>query len=366
MKAFICAVAAVVGVCAPIQAATVVLWPTTGTAMAVSADGRTVAGSSGSPQPVWWTAAGGLVALPQLSGTSGGQVLNMTPDGTTMVGEGFGNSGNRAFVWSQATGTEALSLPGSGISLSAGAISSDGNVIFGVGTAGVGSSSQFVRWVNGSPTTLGYLGSGIIAQARDCSADCSVMAGFEYIASPAHNTAVVWSQSGGLRDLGTLPGTTSSIAWSVRPDGNEVYGSSYVEGSPDWTDRRAWRWTQSGGMQEVAGMSHVMAASTDGTRLVGATAYDADTRRIEAAIWENGTIINVARTLSDEGLSLGPGWYPQVVTGMSDDGSVLAGEATNGTAEVGFVITGFTMVPEPVATAGLLVASLGLLLRKRA
>lgn len=356
---------ALVGLCASVQAATATLWPAQGWAPSVSTDGQIVCGTTGNPSmsPVLWTASGGFTTIPLLAGASNGQAKDMSADGSKIVGQAYVSSGNGGFVWSQATGTVALTLPGTGHSSSADSISSDGSVIFGTGMPQGSSTQQFVRWNGGTATVLGTVTGVSATQAYSCNADGSEMVGIGF--TGADSTAVRWTAPDGVVNLGTLPGTAGSMAWSTSPDGSVAYGSSYDAGKQNGYDRKAWRWTQAGGMVEVVGMSHVLSASSGGTRLVGATSYNATAGRIDAAVWDSGTITNVNDFMAANGLSFGNGWYAQVVADMSADGTVLVGQASNGSQFAGFVITGFTAVPEPTAMGLLAFASCGLLTRKR-
>jgi probable HAF family extracellular repeat protein len=96
-----------------------------------------------------------------------------------------------------------------------------------------------------------------------------------------------WTEAGGMEDLGTLPGGTSSEAFGVSADGSIVVGSSDAGGV-----YRAFRWTEAGGMEDLnvayanllddgSYLETAQAISPDGRYIVG-TGYNAATGRREA------------------------------------------------------------------------------------
>jgi probable HAF family extracellular repeat protein len=102
-----------------------------------------------------------------------------------------------------------------------------------------------------SLTWLGTLGGGW-SEAYDVSADGSVVVGWAYNAA-GHWRAFRWTASGGMQDLGTLGG--NSWAYGVSADGSVVVGGAYNAAGYV----RAFRWTASGGMQDLGtlgGLEH--------------------------------------------------------------------------------------------------------------
>jgi probable HAF family extracellular repeat protein len=69
--------------------------------------------------------------------------------------------------------------------------------------------------------------------------------------------AIRWSMQEGMRDLGTLPGTTDSYAWGIN-DAGDIVGQS---------GKRAFLSTTAGGMVDIGSLSTV--ASVDGTSAAG-------------------------------------------------------------------------------------------------
>jgi probable HAF family extracellular repeat protein len=69
---------------------------------------------------------------------------------------------------------------------------------------------------------LGTLG-GSESEAFGVSADGSVVVGWAYNAA-GQTRAFRWTASGGMQDLGTLPGGSLSVAYGVSADGSVVVG----------------------------------------------------------------------------------------------------------------------------------------------
>lgn len=112
---------------------------TTSIAWAVSADGKTVVGTSGSGQQgnaaFRWTEATGMTPLGTLPGTNKrlSRALGISPDGGTIVGaSASGNAPEEAFHWTADNGMQGLGdLPGGPFASDAYAASTGGNVIVG-------------------------------------------------------------------------------------------------------------------------------------------------------------------------------------------------------------------------------------------
>jgi probable HAF family extracellular repeat protein len=92
---------------------------------------------------------------------------------------------------------------------------------------------------------LGTLG-GRESVAYGVSADGAVVVGWAYNAA-GQRRAFRWTVDGGMQDLGTLPGGRESEAYGVSADGSVVVGWAYNAAG----QRRAFRWTVDGGMQDL-------------------------------------------------------------------------------------------------------------------
>jgi len=143
-----------------------------------------------------------------------------------------------------------------------------------------------------SLTWLGTLG-GDRSWAYAVSADGSVVVGkSENAAGRFH--AFRWTESGGMQDLGTLPGGRYSYAFAVSADGSVVVGWATNAAGYD----RAFRWTASGGMQDLnttyasllgngSELRSAYAISPDGRYIVG-RGWNAATGRYEAYLLDTG------------------------------------------------------------------------------
>jgi len=118
----------------------------TSEANAVSDDGVFVVGRTSMPsggiQGYIWTEAGGMINLGAFDGQTFGNALDVSNDGSRIVGNAQGNTGLRATVWSPDSGWQDLTyvLTASGLNLSgwvlnvAYGISDDGRFVVGYGT----------------------------------------------------------------------------------------------------------------------------------------------------------------------------------------------------------------------------------------
>jgi hypothetical protein len=75
--------------------------------------------------------------------------------------------------------------------------------------------------------------------------------------------------------LGFLPGNNSSIAYAVSGDGSVVVGTSYQASFTDLASK-AFRWSQSTGMQSISGLLAASGVNTTGWMLASATGVSAD------------------------------------------------------------------------------------------
>jgi len=172
--------------------------------------------------------------------------------------------------------------------------------------------SQSITW-------LGTLPRGNSSAAYAVSADGVVVGMATYydnISGNYYRRAFRWTASGGMQNLGTLGGTQSE-ARGVSADGSVVVGwASNAAGL-----RRAFRWTASGGMQELGTLggteSMALGVSADGSVVVGWASNAAGLRR--AFRWQNGVMQDLGTLGGTQSEALG----------VSADGAVVVGYAVN-------------------------------------
>jgi hypothetical protein len=125
----------------------------------ISGDGTTAVGSSKSGSspavPIVWTRTGGTVSFAGLSVYGGANIATcVSRDGRVIAGANYDENGSESVPWvyTAATGTRQLALPRGLSNGKAVDISADGTVI--VGTAFDSSGRPWcVRWIDGTPST---------------------------------------------------------------------------------------------------------------------------------------------------------------------------------------------------------------------
>jgi probable HAF family extracellular repeat protein len=225
-----------------------------------------------------------------------------------------------AFLLATATGwSQSLTWLGTlgGSESWATGVSADGSVV--VGWADTAGYWRAFRWTaSGGMQDLGTLPGGDWSEAYGVSADGSVVVGVARNAA-GQVRAFRWTASGGMQDLGTLPGGARSAAYGVSADGSVVVGVARNAAG----DRRAFRWTASGGMQDLgtlgAGESWATGVSADGSVVVGRA--DNAAGRTRAFRW------TASGGMQDLGTLPGGDWSEAY--GVSADGSVVVGRAYN-------------------------------------
>lgn len=203
---------------------------------------------------------------------------------------------SHAFRWSAGTGMVALANPfGSGNESSAAGISDDGSTI--VGWARTGASAvvptHAVLWRGASVQDLGTLATGRNSEASGVSSNGGVVVGVSDLrvgqdpndgADVYRDRAFRWTATGGMQNLGVLAGDHASRASAVSADGSVVVGTSEQvvdplsaqPGAQQVAHRQAFRWTATGGMQALGYLagdtqSVANAVSGDGRVVVGAS-----------------------------------------------------------------------------------------------
>jgi probable HAF family extracellular repeat protein len=158
---------------------------------------------------------------------------------------------------------------------------------------------------------LGQLPGGLESEALGVSADGTVVVGTA-INAEGFRRAFRWTESDGMQDLGTLGGVLS-IGNAISTDGQTIVGYS----SNQRGELVAFRW-RSGQMEALGTLSSVVwgeayGVSADGTVISGHSWWGSNFR---AARWQGNTVTNLG-TL--------PGAIASRAWGVSGDGQVIVG-----------------------------------------
>lgn len=232
------------------------------TGRAVSADGSTAAGWSGtlvgSQQEVThaciWTGAGVFDLGSAGAGTS--SAYGISADSSVVVGYSYINGQKRAVRWTMpGGGMTNLGVPAGGgwVYSTANGVSGNGSVVVGSAAKSNGNSLAW-RWSGGVMATLGTLPRGAFSEAVGASTDGSVVVGSSD--SRSGSRAFRW-QSGVMTDLGVLPGQPYSYGRAVSGDGSRIVGycgdgttELLPSGSQVYTGR-AFYWTSATRMVDL-------------------------------------------------------------------------------------------------------------------
>lgn len=318
---------------------------TSSLANGISADGTVVVGNANSSvssiaTPFIWTAASGMRSLGSISGAEfTGSATAISGNGSVVVGQ----SNGLAYRWTATTGKATLGSFPSGTTSVARDVSADGSVVVGAATA-PSSFAEAFRWRTGTS----IVGLGDFSLANAVSADGSMVAGATV------GAAGIWTEASGWTLIGDCCSFTSATAISA--DGSVVVGEQDPPGS---RSDGAFIWTESDGYTLLGNLGQARIPNTfpadisgDGSIWVG-TEVDATPGDFndgtEAVIWDQSNGMRALRdVLSAEGIDLSE-WASLGASGVSADGSIVAGwgRKTDGAAEAW--IANITAVPIPSA-----------------
>lgn len=298
-----------------------------------------------------------LGALPGSWFTS--SAYDISADGSVVVGKTLasGTSNTQAFRWTEAEGLLSLGATPNGYGSTASKISRDGRVAIGDMSV-AGSSGHIFRWTQETGMQeLGVLVDFGAMAVSGLSRDGGVVVGKGSGAYPNVDQAFRWNATTGLVGLGFLPGGSwkSSIAYAVSADGAVIVGASRSSRAAGF---EAFRWTETQGMVGLgllpggvsSNASHV---SDDGQIVAGNATTGTSATQLQAFRWSaaSGMV----------GLGLLPGAASSVLLDLSADGQVAVGgsgsEAYRWTESTGMV--GIGRLPGDTATSATLVSADG-------
>jgi uncharacterized membrane protein len=248
-------------------------------------------------------------------------------DGSVIVGTGISALGLQAFIWTENSGMVAMeNLTTSNFKdYWPNSVSGNGSVIVGGGGKYYEWNNMLAfRWTQSDGIKmLGSLDGSNRSEASDVSADGTVIVG------DGGEQAFRWTQDEGMIGLGVLNGKTKSRAIAVSEDGTIITGSSW---NNSFELEKTFIWTQASGMTEIEGFeaniasSFPNALSADGTAIAG-SCYEKTTDKESPFRWMKSTGI----------LKLGhlPGKSTTHPGGISNNGKIIVGTSFSSMTDPG-------------------------------
>jgi len=248
-------------------------------------------------------------------------------DGQVVFGHSKGNLGAQDAVrWTCSSGLVSIggiNLPGLGFDSWTYGANFDGSAAVGHGSVHASGLEAF-RWTSAAgmerlgsldPNAVWSFAYGISDDAQIVAGDSLTILGIE---------AVRWTQAG-IQGLGDLEGGEyHSRAWDITPDGSILVGLVTTEEGEQaayWTEAQGW--VPLGDLPGGEFESHAWAISADGSTIVGRARSEASGRRYEGFRW------TAARGMEPIGFLPG-GVSHSWASAVSADGSVIAGEGHYG------------------------------------
>lgn len=310
-------------------------------ALGVSGDGSIVVGYEnwGTPgQAVRWNADGTRSVLPAHGfNMDVPELRGVTDDGSIAVGR-FVMNGDSYGFYSTASRVTALEgyLPNAfPWHVDAWAVTPDGSSIVGE------VNSRAAVWRRSGS---GYgrpldINNGTASVAKAVSANGLVVVGWAQQVSKANQEASVWTWDGSRynqRFIGILPGGRSSFATGVSGDGSVVVGGSEYFNSGLDLHPQAFRWA--GGKMDGLGfigndtVSYALGISRDGNVIVGSSNSVAVGFDPKAFRWtQSHGMQTVEQWLADNGVAVN-GQITAAAYATNSDGSVVVGTTRSGEA----------------------------------
>jgi probable HAF family extracellular repeat protein len=172
------------------------------------------------------TTTGGFTDLGSLGGNNSFSfAFDVSCDGSVVVGTSYLDNGlEHAFLWTEANGMVDLGSPSGpgGLSRAFG-VSADGSVVVGDEADDPMFPSATHPFIWTADSGFQVLGS-TFGSAFAVTADGSTVVGQARRQGQGGHTAFLWTQAGGMQDLGSLPGFSNSVATAISDDGQVVVG----------------------------------------------------------------------------------------------------------------------------------------------
>ena len=212
-----------------------------------------------------WTAATGMVSLGTLSGGSSSSAFEVNSAGV-VAGDSFLSNGMvKATSWTNKKIKNLGALPKA--IFTAGLDVNDNGYIVGESVFGYGPpfTSHGFLWNGSTMKDLGTLPGGVTSLANSINTTGVVVGQSDGTRTGGHWHAVLWNTAGKIRDLGVIRGGSYSIAFSVNDD-NVVVGYGNLSNNAP----HAMVWTSTGGMKDL----NSLIPSTSGWVLINANAIN--------------------------------------------------------------------------------------------
>lgn len=340
-------------------------------ALDVSSDGSTVVGSSfgeTGPLPFVWRAGHGIVPLADLAGGDmTGSANAVTPDGSVIVGNASSTPSAGTFMgeaarWSGGSvmGLGFLGLTGFNQSSALG-VSADGSRVVGVSTNVGIFEAEATLWTDGVPMSLGW---GELSSATAISADAGTIVGARPLPSGGFGVTFepVAMRNGVTTAMDDLPGGSlfldGAIALGVSGDGSRATGWA-----TDFNGQVAAMWDADGNVTPLGTLgpgqtSLANAISDDGSTIVGASS-DPFSGSQRAFLWTDGLgLVDLTAFTGADQL----GWTLVDARGVSADGRFVVGTGINPDGDFeAFIVT----VPSPGTAALPMIGAIGAVRRRR-
>ncbi|MFT3687226.1 MAG: GC-type dockerin domain-anchored protein [Phycisphaerales bacterium] len=198
---------------------------------------------------------------------------------------------------------------------------------------------------------LGVLNGGFYSRALGVSRNGAVVTGYAGTSSGAR--AFRWTTSSSMQSLGTLSGDIESYGYGVSGNGTVIVGDSVsAASSPRGI---AFRWTSASGIQSLGaatspGWSSAQGTNNDGTIVYGSVGNASVSQH--AGLWTARLgMVDLNAYLSTAHIDL-TGWELTAATGVSDDGSVIAGYGLYGGQTRGWVVKDVSLLSCNAADVG--------------